>query len=210
MKVLIACERSGVVRDAFLGGGHDALSADTSPTEMPGPHYHGDVRDLLSERWDLIIGFPPCTFLSRAGLHHLYRRSQAGIDLERLSNMKEACSLFLAIWDAGERVAIENPVMHRFAQVQLGLVPDQFIEPWQFGSQDRKKTGLFLKGLRPLVPTRITTGPYRRWVDAIGPTDRPRRRGLTYPGIARAMADQWGNPPRVRVFEDGNQTCLPF
>lgn len=196
MKVLVACEFSGTVRDAFRAKGHEAVSCDLLPTEKPGPHYEGDVRDILAGNWDLIIAHPPCRYLSASGLH--WNRRRPG----RAEKTKEAAVFFMMLADAPcPRIAIENPVgfMSTFWRK-----PDQIIQPYQFGHDASKATCLWLKGLPELEPTeyvipRMVNGR-PRWgnqtdsgQNKLGPSpDRWAKRSLTYPGIAKAMADQWG------------------
>lgn len=183
MKVLIACEYSGVVRDAFIRGGHEAMSCDLLPTDVPGPHYQGDVRDVLDYGWDLMIAHPPCTHLSVSGARHFEAkrmdgRQQAGVSFVRM----------LAKADI-PRIAIENPVS---VLSSLWRKPDQIIQPWQFGHGETKATCLWLKGLPLLKPTRVVDGREQR-VHRLPPSeDRWKIRSATYPGIADAMADQWG------------------
>lgn len=192
MRVLVACEFSGRVRDAFARGGHDAMSADLLPSEAPGPHYQGDVRDLLGDGWDLMIAFPPCTYLSRAGAMwwHLPGRSEL---------TEQAVRFVRELYDAPiPRVAIENPVGRLN---QLWRYPDQIVEPWMFGEPYRKKTCLWLKALPPLLVTVISTGR-ECWVNGGsfkrvsrlprgGVANTPRDRSRTFTGLAAAMAHQW-------------------
>ena len=196
MKVLIACESSGTVRDAFIRAGHDAMSCDMLPTEKPGPHYQGDVRDVLGDGWDLLIGHPPCTYLSVSGMHWTTR----GLRDPQLTEDALAFARFLI--DAPiARIAIENPVSIISSRIRK---PDQIIQPYHFGHDASKKTCLWLKGLPPLRPTafvepRIVDGK-PRWnnqtdsgQNKLPPsTDRWRMRSKTYQGIADAMAAQWG------------------
>lgn len=183
MRVLVACEFSGVVRDAFIHNGHDAISCDLLPSEMPGPHIQGDVLCLKDEPFDLVIAFPPCTHLAVSGAKHFEAkradgRQQAGIDF----------FMEFVNWPA-PIVAIENPVGIMSAVYRK---PDQYIQPWQFGHGETKKTGLWLKGLRPLTPTNIVAGREAR-IHGMSPSpDRWRLRSLTYQGVAEAMACQWG------------------
>ena len=196
MKVLIACESSGTVRDAFIRAGHDAMSCDILPTEKPGPHYQGDVRDVLGDGWDLLIGHPPCTYLSVSGMHWTTR----GLRDPQLT--EDALAFARLLMDAPiARIAIENPVSIISSRIRK---PDQIIQPYQFGHDASKKTCLWLKGLPPLRPTafvepRIVDGK-PRWdnqtdsgQNKLPPSaDRWRMRSKTYQGIADAMAEQWG------------------
>lgn len=187
MRVLVACEFSGVVRDAFRARGYDAMSCDLLPTERPGPHHEGDVRAILGDGWDLVIGHPPCTFLCNSGVRWLHTRPG------RWANMQAGAEMFRAILEAPvPRVAIENPVMHGYAQKIVGCRPDQTIQPWQFGHGEVKATCLWLRGLQPLVPTAIVEGRRPRVHRASPSPDRWKERSRTLPGIADAMADQWG------------------
>lgn len=193
MRVLIACEYSGVVRDAFLARGHDAMSADLLPTESPGPHYQGDARDLLGPDWvwDLLIAHPPCTRLCNSGVRWLHER-------DLWDDMREAASLFLDFLNAPvPRVAVENPVMHRYAREIVGRGPDFTIQPWQFGHGEVKRTCFWTRGLAPLEPTSVVTGREARVHKATPGPDRWKERSTTLKGIAEAMADQWGNPAQA-------------
>ena len=195
MRVLVACEYSGVVRDAFIARGHDAMSCDLLPTEQPGPHYQGDVRDVLHDGWDLMIAHPPCTYLSVSGMHWTKR----GLRDPQLT--EDALGFVRLLLDAPiERIALENPVSVISSRIRK---PDQIINPWQFGHDASKKTCLWLKGLQPLQPTdvvepRLVNGS-KRWgnqcdsgQNKLGPSeDRWKIRSTTYPGIAAAMAEQW-------------------
>lgn len=182
MRVLVACEESGVVRDAFIARGHDAMSCDLLPTRSPGPHYQGDVRDVLHYPWDLMIAHPPCTHLSVSGAKHF-----AG---KRLTGAQQAAvSFFLLLAKADvPRIAVENPVC---IISSLWRKPDQTIQPWQFGHGETKATCLWLKGLPKLTPTNIVEGREAR-IHRMPPSPlRARERSTTYAGIAEAMAAQW-------------------
>lgn len=183
MKILVACEYSGAVRDAFRQRGHDAMSCDLLPTDAPGPHYQGDVSDILNDGWDMLIGFPPCTHLAVSGARWFPEkradgRQQAALDFVRL------------LMDAPiDKIAIENPVSVISSQIRK---PDQTIQPWQFGHGETKRTCLWLKGLPKLTPTDIVDGREQRiWKMPPSP-DRWKERSKTFTGIANAMADQWG------------------
>lgn len=182
MKILIACEYSGIVRDAFRAKGHNAISCDLLPTDAPGPHIQGDVIPLLSESWDMVIAFPPCTDLCVSGARHFAAkradgRQQASIDFfMQFAN----CS--------APRVCIENPVG---IMSSIWRKPDQIVQPWQFGHGETKATCLWLKGLPKLSPTSIVDGREQRiWRMAPSP-NRWKERSKTFTGIAAAMADQW-------------------
>ena len=195
MKVLVACEFSGIVRDAFLERGHDAISCDLLPTERPGPHIQGDVTPLLREPWDLVIAHPPCTYLCRAGQRWLYEQS-TGPALclgKRWAAMNEAAAFFQHCLSAtAPRVAVENPVMHKPARDLIGRDADYFLQPWMFGHGETKRTGLWVKNLPPLLYTLISDGRYGRVHSLRAGPERWRERSRTYTGIAAAMADQWG------------------
>ena len=187
MKVLVACEFSGVVRDAFLEAGHDAVSCDLLPTESPGPHVQGDVRPLLRKAWDLVVAHPPCTYLANSGVRWLY----AGGGMERHQRMMDAASFFEeCLYEANApRVAVENPVIHKHAKLPKWT---QTLQPWQFGHGEVKRVCLWLRGLPPLEPTDIVEGREAR-VHRMPPSpDRAKERSRFFPGIARAMAAQWG------------------
>ena len=182
MKVLIACEYSGVVRDAFLKQGHNAISCDLLPTEQPGPHYEGDVLDILNNGWDLMIAHPPCTHLAVSGARWFKDKQQ---------EQKEALDFVRILLDAPiKHIALENPVSVISSKIRK---PDQIIQPWQFGHGETKKTCLWLKNLPPLQPTNIVEGREQRIWKLPPSKDRWKLRSITYQGIANAMAEQWGN-----------------
>lgn len=196
MKVLVACEFSGRVRDAFIAKGHDATSCDILDTEAPGPHYKGDVRDILDEHWDLIVAHPPCTYLALSGVQWLKK-----VD-GRWDEMLKAVEFFnLFLGHQCPKVCIENPIMHGYAKSRL-LVPDytQKTQPYFHGHTERKATCFWLKGL-PLLSASdnvshkmigLHEGDKNRvhW-EAPG-ADRQKNRSRTFEGIAKAMAEQWG------------------
>ncbi len=195
VRILIACESSGAVRDAFRACGHFAMSCDLLPSEQPGPHHQGDVRELLDQDWDLLIAHPPCTYLSVSGMHWTTR----GLRDPKLT--EDALDFVRLFMNAPiERVAIENPVSIISSRIRK---PDQIIQPYQFGHDASKKTCLWLKGLPLLKPTqmvepRIVNGK-QRWgnqtdsgQNKLPPSkDRWKLRSKTYEGIADAMAAQW-------------------
>jgi hypothetical protein len=179
-RVLVACEFSGIVRDAFRSLGCDAWSCDLLPTERPGPHYQGDVRDLLMNNWDLLIAHPPCTHLAVSGARWFKNRRA-----EQMSALAFVIQLLSA---PIARIALENPVSVISSMIRR---PDQIIQPWQHGHGETKATCLWLKGLPPLVPSRVVEGRTPR-VHMLSPgTGRSRERSRTLPGIAAAMASQW-------------------
>ena len=181
MRVLIACEYSGVVRDAFIARGHDAMSCDLLDTEKPGPHYRGDVRDILYDDWDMLIAHPPCTHLAVSGARW-FKDKQA--------EQAESLDFVRLLLDAPiPRICLENPVSIISSRIRK---PDQIIQPWQFGHGETKATCLWLKNLEPLVPTDIVDGREQRVWKMPPSADRWKERSRTYIGIADAMAQQWG------------------
>lgn len=214
MRVLIACEYSGTVRDAFIRAGHDALSCDLLPSESDfGPHYQGDVFDVLDDGWDLMVAHPPCTYMASAGNRWLYDKRDAGLNGEpmgpaRWEALIEAAVFFRRLWEAPiPRVAIENPKMNRHAISIIGRGPDQTVQPYHFGEPQMKGASLWLRGLPPLIGTEDVKAammalPYkqRAVVHSTGPSDdRAKIRSLFFPGIADAMAAQWGGDVRMEA-----------
>ena len=192
MKVLIACEYSGVVRDAFLLGGHEAMSCDILDTESPGPHYKGDLFDVIDYPWDLAIFHPPCTHLSVSGSRHFAEKKMDG-------RQQAAVSFFMRIVRQSShipKVAIENPVC---IMSSLYRKPDQIIQPWQFGHGETKATCLWLKGLPLLQPTEIVEGREARIHRMPPSADRWKERSRTFQGVADAMAGQWGKPAQMEI-----------
>jgi len=184
VKVLVACEFSGTVRDAFIRRGHDAMSCDLLPTEAPGPHYQGDVRDVLHFPWDLMVAHPPCTHLSVSGAKHFADKRLDG-------RQQVAASFFMELARAPiARIAIENPVC---IMSSLWRKPDQTVQPWQFGHGETKATCLWLKNLPALQPTNIVEGREQRVFRMPPSADRWKERSKTFDGIAEAMAAQWGD-----------------
>ena len=195
MRVLVACEFSGIVRDAFIARGHYAKSVDLLPTERPGPHYQGDILDFIKSTngWDLMIAHPPCTYLTNSGVRWLYGGKGTVPDEERWYHMEQAASFFYRLLNANiPKIAVENPVMHKYAIEIIGRKQDQIIQPWQFGHGETKGTGLWLKNLPKLVPTNIVDGRKPRVHSASPGPNRWKERSITYTGIAEAMAEQWG------------------
>jgi len=183
MKVLVACEYSGKVRDAFIAKGHDAMSCDLLPTDVDGPHYQGDVRDVLDYPWDLMIAHPPCTDLSVSGARHFAAKRMDG-------RQQASVSFFMMLAKTDiPRFAIENPVC---IMSSLWRKPNQIVQPWQYGHGETKATCLWLKGLPELAPTNIVEGRSDRIHKMPPSPDRWKLRSATYQGIADAMADQWG------------------
>lgn len=196
MNVVIACEFSGIVRDAFTVRGHNAISVDLLPTERPGAHLKEDVFDALLylRGWepDLLIAHPPCTYLANSGVRWLYK--DGAPDEDRWMRMADSAAFFGALLLADvPRIAVENPIMHRYGKDIIGRGQDQIIQPWMFGHGETKATGLWLKNLPNLKPTDIVDGRKPRVHHASPGPDRWKERSRTLPGIADAMADQWGS-----------------
>ena len=192
MKVLIACEYSGVVRDAFIRGGHEAMSCDLLDTETPGPHYKGDLFDVIDYPFDLMIAHPPCTHLSVSGSRHFAEKKLDG-------RQQAAVSFFMRIIRQSAHiplVAIENPVC---IMSSLYRKPDQIIQPWMFGHGETKATCLWLKGLQKLTPTDLAEGREARIHRMPPSANRWKERSRTYTGIANAMASQWGAPRQMEI-----------
>ena len=181
MNILIACEFSGIVRDAFIERGHDAVSCDIEPSERLGAHITGNVLDLLDDRWDMMIAHPPCTHLAVSGARWFKHKQ---------TEQKESIKFFMEMVDAPiEKICIENPVS---IMSTVYRKPDQYIQPWQYGHGETKKTGLWLKGLPLLKASNIVEGRKPRvHYESPGP-NRQKNRSRTYTGIAGAMAEQWG------------------
>ena len=190
LRVLVACEYSGRVRSAFRALGHDAWSCDILPSEDDSPyHWQEKLQHLPGLAWDLVIAHPPCTFLCNSGVRWLHERP------ERWEQMREGADMFLScLAQNAEFVAVENPVMHKYARDIVGRGPDFTVQPWQFGDPAKKRTCFWTRGLPPLVPTSDMTAADARadcHLASPGP-DRWKERSRTYQGIANAMADQWG------------------
>jgi hypothetical protein len=182
MRVLIGCEFSGTVRDAFAAHGHDAMSCDLLPTDKPGNHYCGDVMDIINDGWDLAIFHPPCTHLAVSGARHFAAKKASGVQDEALDFVR-------MLLDADiPRIALENPISIISTRIRK---PDQVIQPWQFGHGETKKTCLWLKNLPLLLPTNIVDGRDDRIHKMPPSADRWKKRSVTYAGIAQAMSEQW-------------------
>lgn len=186
MKVLVACEYSGTVRDAFIAKGHEAMSCDLLPTDVKGPDYQGDVRDIIDDGWDLMIAHPPCTHLAVSGARWFK---------DKQVEQAEALEFVRLLLDADiPKIALENPVSIISSRIRK---PDQIIQPWQFGHDASKKTCLWLKNLPKLEPTDIIikdryANQTPSGQNKLGPSaDRWKLRSATYEGIAKAMVDQW-------------------
>lgn len=185
VRVLVACEYSGVVRDSFAALGHDAMSCDLLPTEQPGNHYQGDVRDVLHDGWDLMVAHPPCTDLAVSGNAHMAAKIADGRTAAALEFVR-----FLMLQPQIPRIALENPVSVISSNLRK---PDQIIQPWQFGHGEVKATCLWLKNLPALLPTDVVPGREPR-VANMGPSDdRWKERSRTFTGIGAAMAAQWSD-----------------
>jgi hypothetical protein len=210
VRVLVACEYSGIVREAFKRRGHDAWSCDLLDTEIPGQHYKCDILNILNDKWDLMIAHPPCTYLTNAGVRHLHSNvtSKNGVrakihGLARMIEMKKAADFFNALFTANiPKICVENPIPHKYARAIIGQYT-QIIHPWQHGHFESKATCLWLKGLEPLKPTNIVGPPPKNmtatqkkdWhrVHYCSPgKDRWKERSRTFTGIANAFAKQWG------------------
>lgn len=212
MRVLVACEFSGAVRDAFAALGHYAMSCDLLPTESPGPHYEGDVFDVLDDGWDLMVAHPPCTYLCNSGFFHVYRDQSKDpavvVGHDRWKALIDGAVFFRRLLDAPIlKIAVENPQMVGWAAKIIGRKQDQVIHPYEFGHLERKATCLWLKGLPPLMPTEdvkaatfaLPYGETAKIHHASPGPDRAKLRSTTYAGIAAAMADQWGGMAKESV-----------
>jgi hypothetical protein len=195
VKILIACEYSGTVRDAFIARGHDAISCDLLPTDRPGPHYQGDVCDILGEGFDLMVAHPPCTHLAVSGARWFKDKQQEQAEALAFVNLLLNAPI--------GRIALENPVSIISSRIRK---PNQIVQPWQFGHPESKATCLWLKNLPALIPTNILPKPASgRWSNQtpsgqnkLSPSeDRWKLRSATYQGIADAMAEQWGTAASV-------------
>jgi site-specific DNA-cytosine methylase len=181
VKVLVACEYSGTVRDAFAAMGHDAMSCDLLPSEKPGKHHQGDVRDRMYDGWDLMVCHPPCTHLAVSGAR--WFKDKVREQAESLDFVRLLLSAPIP------RIALENPVGIISSKIRK---PDQIIQPWQHGHGETKATCLWLKGLPKLQPSNIVEGREQRIWKLPPSADRWKQRSRTFPGIAAAMAAQWG------------------
>lgn len=192
MKVLVACEFSGVVRDAFIEKGHDAVSCDLLPTDKPGPHIRGDVLEILGDGWDLMIAHPPCTWLCNAMRTNAARKDRPNITPIFESERQKGFDFVMELANAYiNKICIENPIGYLNSAWRK---PDQIIHPYMFGHEYRKDTCLWLKNLPLLKPTKIIPPPYKKkdyWSNKRNPDGRSLK-SITFEGIARAMADQWG------------------
>jgi len=197
MRVLVACEYSGTVRDAFTQLGHEAMSCDILPTDVAGKHYQGNVLDVLEDGWDLMIAHPPCTYLTNAGVTWLHR------DPARWALLDDGAAFFKILLNANiPRIAVENPIMHKYAKERIGGIrQSQVVQPWMFGHMEQKATCLWLKGLPLLTPTNNVKDEMmklpknqRERLHYLPPSPtRWKERSKTFDGIAKAMAQQWGS-----------------
>lgn len=186
MKILVACEFSGLVRDEFIAKGHNAISCDLIASERPGPHIIGNVQVLLNQKWDMMLAFPPCTFLANSGVRYLHECP------ERWHSMYKSIEFFNSLLNSHiNKIVIENPIQHRYARQGIRKY-DQTIQPWQYGHGETKRTCLWLKNVPPLKPTNIVNERVPRVHWEPPSKDRWKNRSRTYTGIAAAMADQWG------------------
>ena len=186
MRVLVACEFSGIVREAFARRGHDAWSCDLLDTEIPGQHIQGNVLNILYQNWDLVIAHPPCTRLCNSGVCWLNKRNL-------WDEMQKAAKFFKVLLGVDiPKIAVENPIPHHYALDIIGRKYDQIIQPWQFGHGETKATCLWLKNLPKLIPTDIVEGREQRGHNLSPSPDRWKERSRTLSGIAEAMAAQWG------------------
>ena len=199
MNVLIACEYSGIVRDAFYERGHDAMSCDLLPSDTEGLHYQGNVFDIINDGWDLMIAHPPCTYLCVSG-NRWFKEEYKDRFPTRHNDRLDAIDFFMSCVNADiGKICIENPVGIMSTEYKK---PTQYINPWEFGAPHSKKTGLWLKNLLPLSPTNsippITKEDKKKYSDwynnalSLNNVDRSKRRSKTFQGIAYAMAEQWG------------------
>jgi len=207
MRVLIACEYSGAVRDEFIKLGHDAMSCDLLPTDAPGPHYQGDVFDIINDGWDMMIAFPPCTHLALSGAAWFEQKIKDGRQEEGLQFVRDLMNANIP------KIAIENPIGIISSRIKKY---DQIIQPYYFGDPFQKSTCLWLKGLQPLKRTNVVNcGEFKEWIDkktgkkkrqplwffeALSQGDlRWKIRSQTFPGIAKAMAEQWSQPQTIQT-----------
>lgn len=193
MRILVGCEESQVITEAFIANGHDAMSCDLYKPGAKGlPHYQGDVRDLFKENFDLFIVHPPCTRLCNSGVRWLHERNL-------WADMRQAAEFFLQCFNAPfPKVAAENPIMHKYAKEIIGVKYSQIIQPWQYGHGEQKATCLWLRGLPELQPTNIVDGREQRIWKLPPGENRSMIRSRTFEGIARAMASQWSGFPTMR------------
>jgi len=197
VKVLIACEFSGIVRDAFIKEGHEAVSCDILSSDRPGPHIQGNVLNHLMEDWDLMIAHPPCKYICAGGNNWLNRRP----DLDWRGNREKAAEFFMQLINAPiDKIAVENPIGCMNSRYRK---PNQIVRPWMFGHEYKKDICLWLKGLKKLEATRIIEPPYKKldfWSNKRNPNGRSLK-SITFQGMADAMVKQWGNNEKARQKE---------
>ena len=188
MRVLVACEFSGIVREAFAKRGHDAWSCDLLPTDIPGNHIQGDVLEILDDGWDMMVAHPPCKFICSGGNNWLNRRP----DLAWRENREFGADFFMKFIDSSIcKIAVENPIGCMSTKYRK---PDQIIYPWMFGHEYKKDVCIWLKNLPVLLPTKIIKPPYKKldfWSNKRNPNGKSLK-SITFQGIANAMAEQWG------------------
>lgn len=195
MRILVACEFSGVVRDAFAKKGHFAVSCDYLPSERPdGMHHQGNVMDIIDDRWDMMIAHPPCTYLANSGVSWLTGNRLSERDRAlRWRRMEGACLFFNALLKADiPHIAVENPIMHKIAQERIKQKYAQIVHPWEHGHEESKRSCYWLKNLPRLRPTKIVTPVNQTHALFCDKKDRWKDRSRTLEGIAAAMAEQWG------------------
>ena len=191
LRVLIACEFSGIVSDAFKARGHDAWSCDLLPTERPGQHIHGDVLEILDDGWDLMIAHDPCTYQCNSGVRWLYN-PDGSKNKDRWLELEKSCEFTKQILKAPiKKICRENPIPHKYAVQKIGQKYNQIIQPWQFGHGETKATCLWLENLPKLQPTNIVAGREQRIFNMPKSKERGRLRSITLQGIADAFAEQW-------------------
>lgn len=201
MKILVACECSGIVRDAFIANGHDVMSCDILQTDVPGPHYQGDVFDVINNGWDMMLAFPPCTFLCTTGNKWMKPEFRSRFP-DRAKQREDAIKFFLALYNCDiPKIAIENPVGVMSTKFRK---PDQYVHPYHFGEPHSKKTGIWLKGLDKLAATEIVEPEFYTYKNGkkdplwhmetmkLPAGERAKARSKTFQGIANAMGEQWG------------------
>jgi len=195
LNILVACEFTGTVRDAFREQGHYALSCDLRESEQPGPHHKGDVMEIIDEGWDLMVAHPPCTYLANSGVSWLYEND------ERWQKLIDGAVFLRELLHADiPKIAVENPVMHKWARKIVGRGPDFSVQPWQFGHKEKKRTCLWSKNLPELEPTNVVKDEVDDMPDREAQEkhylppgeERSKKRSRFFVGIAEAMAEQWG------------------
>lgn len=200
MKVLVACEYSGAVRDAFAAKGHDAISCDLLPSDKGGKHYQGDVFDIINQGFDLMVAHPPCTYLCNSGVSWLYDRKTGARNEPRWDNMREGAEFFKRLLDSNiPKIAVENPIIHKYARAIIEQKYAQIVQPWMFGHPESKATCLWLKNLPALLETNNVYADFKslpknqaQRLHYLPPSaNRWKLRSTTFQGLADAMASQW-------------------